>query len=292
VFEPRPHLSHALLHLRLSVQAAALILGLCLVANMSVWAVAHFTDARWTEETVQTEVAPPPRVVDGEAVSRTGKEVVRRAKPIEETIRVPSATEVTLRDGWAVSGWIGTIAAVALVIFMLEGVVIAGGANVPGVEKAVTATSWSLLVAMMCLPLQNLLPAIPLEGVFGSYASMTETAEAIKAGGEEAPSQLGFILERFLLPMACLGGVVFVAIRFTRGVEEGIVSRTADEAEMRLLQEMERSRKATASQGRAQGALSMTLQEEPGTQPMPPRPEPLQRPISSPSPGKAPGRII
>jgi len=294
VFEPKPHVSLALAHLRFSVQAAALLLGLCLAANVAVWAVAHFTDARWTEQTVQTETAPPPRVVDGEAVSRTGKEVVRRAVVTEETVRVPSATEVTLRDTWRLTGWIGSIAAIALVILMLEGVVVAGGANVPGVEKAVTASSWALLVAMLCLPLQGLIPAIPIEGVFGSYEAMTGAVELIRSGAEGAPGQLGFIVERFLMPMACLAGVVFVALRFTSGVEEGVVSRSESEAELRLLREMERSRKASASQGRAQGALAMTLQEEgqAGAIPAPSRPEPLQRPLSSPSPGTSPGRII
>lgn len=288
VFEPRPHLSHALSHLRFSVQLCALALGLCLAANVGVWAVVHFTDARWTEQTVQTEITPPPRVVDGGAVSRTGKEVVRPTVLTQEVVRVPSAAEVTLRDSWRLSAWIGSIAAVALLVLMLEGVVVAGGANVPGVEKAVTATSWTLALVMLCLPLQTLLPAFPTAGVFSDYASMALTAESIKSGADGAPGQLGFIAERFLIPVVCLAAAAFVAIRFTAGVEAGVISRSVGEAELRLMDEMERSRKASSMQGRAQGALSVTLQQESP----PERPEPLQRPLTSASPGKAPGRVI
>jgi len=295
VFDTKPHVSQALAHLRFSVQACALLLGLSLAANVSVWAVVHFTDARWTEETVKTETAPPPRVVDGEAVSRTGREINRPAVVKEETVRVPSAAAVTLRDAWRLSAWVGSVAAVVLLIVMLEGVFVAGGASVPGVEKAVTAATWAIVLALLCLPLQSLMPAIPIDGVFGEYETMADAAEAIKAEEEGAPGQLGFIAERFLLPIACLAGAVFVAVRFTSGVERGVISTTEGEAELRLMAEMERSKQASGSQGRAQGALSVTLQDQAASQGIPPapsRPEPLQRPISSPSPGKAPGRII
>lgn len=295
MFDPKPHVSQALAHLRFSVQACALLLGLSLAANVSVWAVVHFTDARWTEETVMTETAPPPRVVDGEAVSRTGREINRPSVVKEETVRAPSAAAVTLRDTWRLSAWVGSVAAVVLLIVMLEGVFVAGGASVPGVEKAVTAATWSIVLALLCLPLRSLMPAIPIDGVFGEYEAMADAAEAIKAGEEGAPGELGFITERFLLPMACLAGAVFVAVRFTSGVERGVFSTTEGEAELRLMAEMERSKQASGSQGRAQGALSVTLQDQAGSAmppPAPSRPEPLQRPISSPSPGKAPGRII
>lgn len=289
MFDPKPHVSRALAHLRFSVQLCALVLGLSLVANVGVWATVYFTDARWTDETVSTELAPPARVVDGEAVSRTGKEIVPRSVTVEETRRVPSAAEVTMRDTWRLSVWLGTIAAVALLLLMLEGVFVAGGANVPGVEKLVTATSWTMVVVFVCLPLRSVFPAFPMDGVFSSYDAMASVSELIKAGDATAPGSMGFVLERLFLPLVCLGASAFVALRFSSGVERGVISRSAGEAELRLIEEMEQSQRATGVQGRAQGALSVTLEEEP---PPPSRPEPLQRPLSSPSPGKAPGRVI
>ena len=124
MFDPKPHMSQALAHLRFSVQLCALALGLSLAANIGVWAMVHFTDARWTEETVKVETTPPPRVVDGGAVSRTGKEIVQRTAMVEEVHRVYSTTEVTLRDTWRLSAWVGCIAALALAIVTLEGVIV------------------------------------------------------------------------------------------------------------------------------------------------------------------------
>ncbi len=296
MFDPKPHVSQALAHLRFGVQACALVLGLALAANVGVWAVAHFTDARWTEKTEMVETAPPPRVVEGGAVSRTGKEVVARTATVEETVRVPSATEVTLRDTWRLSGWVGSVAVIGLLFLTLQGVVIGGGASVPGIEKAVTAGSWAIALTLLCLPVQGVIASFPTDGVFGSYGAMADVSEAIKSEAEGAPGQLGVIVQRFLLPAACLGMTVFVAVRFTSGIEQGVLSTTASEAELRLMEEMERSRKASGTQGRAQGALSVTLHEE-GSQAAshpaaPARPEPLQRPISSASPGVAPGRVI
>lgn len=293
MFDPKPHMSHALAHLRFSVQLCALALGLALAANVGVWAVVHFTDARWTEETAQVETAPPPQVVGGGAVSRTGKEVVQRHATVEETRRVPSTTEVTLRDTWAISAWIGCIAALALLIVTLEGVVIGAGVNVPGIEKSVTAGTWAIIVALLCLPMQSLFPAFPTDGVFGSYHAMADASEAIKSGAENAPGQLGVLMQRFLLPITCLALAAFVAVRFSSGIEAGVLARSEGEAELMLMEEMERSRSASAKQGRAQGALAMTIQEEAAPPPAaPPRPEPLQRPITAPQQGDAPRRVI
>ena len=292
MFEPKPHVSQALAHLRFSVQLCALVLGLSLAANVGVWATVYFTEARWSEETVSTEIAPPVRVVESDAVSRTGKSVTQRTATVEETRRVPSSAEVTMRDTWTLSAWVGSIAAIALLILMLEGVFVAGGANVPGVEKIVTATSWTLVLVMLSLPMQRLIPSFPTAGLFGPYGDMAALAELVKSGGEGAPGGLSYFAERLLLPIACLGMTVFIALRLTSGVERGVISRSVGEAELRLMAEMEQSQKSSGAQGRAQGALSVTLQEETAPPPPPSRPEPLQRPLSSPSPGTAPGRVI
>ena len=294
MFDPKPHVSNALAHLRFSVQACSLVLVLALAANIGVWAVVHFTDARWTEQTVQEETAPPPRVVDGGVVSRTGKELVQRTTMVEVVQRVPSTTEVTLRDTWRLSAWLGSIAAMALLVLMFQGVVVAGGASVPGVEKAVTATSWSIVVVMLCLPMSSIMPAFPMDGVFGEYAGMTDTVEAMKSEAPGAPGQLGIIAEHFLLPIACLAMAAFVAVRFTGGVERGVLSTTENEAERRLMEEMQHSRKASSQQSRAQGALSVTLHDNAASAPpaAPLRPEPLHRPLSSPTPPQTSGRVI
>jgi len=289
LFDPKPHMSQALAHLRFSVQLCALALGLALAANIGVWAMVHFTEARWSQETVQVETTPPPRVVDGGAVSRTGKEIVQRTAVVDEVRRVPSTTEVTLRDTWRLSAWIGCIAALALAIVTLEGVIVGAGASIPGIEKSVTAGTWAIIVALLCLPMQSLMPAFPFDGVFGSYELMADVSEAIKASEEGAPGQLGVILQRFFLPVACIAFAAFVAIRFSSGIEAGILARSEGEAELLLMEEMERSRKTSAQQGRAQGALSMTIQND---APPPPKPEPLQRPISAPKQGDAPRRVI
>lgn len=294
MFDPKPHMSQALAHLRFSVQLCALALGLSLAANVGVWAVVHFTDARWTQETAQVETAPPPQVVDGGAISRTGKEVVQHTAMMEEVRRVPSSAEITLRDTWRLSAWIGCVAALALVIVTIEGVILGGGANIPGIEKSVTAGTWAVIVALLCLPMQSIMSAWPADGVFGSYEVMVDASEAIKADAEGAPGQLGVIVQRFFLPIACLALSAFVAIRFSSGIEAGVLVRSEGEAELRLLEEMERSRKTSAQQGRAQGALSMTIHDDAPPTPAPPpaRPEPLQRPASSAGQSDAPRRVI
>ncbi len=59
------------------------------------------------------------------------------------------------------------------------GSIVAGGASVPGVEKAVSACMWGLGLCLLALPRQDVFNSMPFAGVFTGYTGMVAAS-----GGE------------------------------------------------------------------------------------------------------------
>src|SRR5690606_35028963 len=80
----------------------------------------------------------------------------------------------------AVTG--GIIACVVLCMMTMLGVAIAGGASVPGVERATSAATWSMVLAAACIPWRDFLPNVPFAGVFSGYDAMAALSTAVDKG--------------------------------------------------------------------------------------------------------------
>lgn len=186
----------------------------------------------------------------------------QRAEIERDVNRVLSRNDIYFRQITSFAQTIGIIAAIALAIVMLEAVVIAGGASVPGVERAVTAGTWCLVICLLSIPLQAILPAFPYPGVFTPYPTMTKAADLAAAGGDAAPSGFGLLLRHVLLPLTLLGSLVLVSLRFHAGVEQGSLATNVSELDEKLEREMSKIKLVSTGSSRAMGALNRTIGDD------------------------------
>lgn len=282
----RPHVSEALRRLRAGVIACAVVIGVCLVAQMLVWAFVHYTDVRWmaVEESPATSrevvVATPEDAQRPRGASLSGKSSAA-ANAIASTLaadgaasggqtqpdgpvdpnKVHSAQDTRLElvaDTAAVAGALG---ALILTLLLMQAVVIAGGASVPGVERAVSAMTWGLVVCLLCLPLQSIAPAFPFAGVFSSYEAMTSASETISSGVEGAPSAFSFFASFLLFPVTALVALMIIVLRFLSGIEQGAIVTSVSELDEKLEREIASIRVGSSSTPRTIGALNRALGE-------------------------------
>lgn len=298
-FKPKPHVSDALRHLRVTIVACGLILGVCIALQTLVWGFVHFTDARWQEvEEVVTDShvtvvpsAPQPGSLSGRSLNAASKPVTTK------TVRINRVLSRT--DGWFASivgltSTLGVITAIILAIAMHQGVVIAGGACVPGVERAVTAGMWAVVVALICAPIGVIIPEFPFSGVFTPYAAMTQASDAIREGLPNAPSSTGFYAEHLLLPLIAFAGVIFVVVHFLAGVEQGVIATSVSELDEKLAREMASIKRVAANQPRSIGALNQAMGErgEPDDDAPAAKPKADPKSLNSPNPGAPLSRPI
>ncbi len=289
-----PHVSPALRHLRFNVMICSLTLAVALLLHMLLFAFVHFTDMRSTqlnpEQAKQhsTEVVLTP---EGDAASNL--EVTEASAANVNRVR----SQRDLQFG-AISGLdqtVGVIASFVLAVLILNSIVVGAGAGVPGIEKAVSAGTWSLVLLFMTLPLQSVLPAISFMGVFAGYEWLTSTSDAIRAGAPGAPSSFMLYLNGLLLPLLGLVVVVMISYRFSNAVEQGVIVTAVSELDEKLEKEISKIRVAAQSTPRSVGALNRAIGDEslevapsltrPAAEPdtggtMRPKPgDPLSRPI-------------
>lgn len=262
-FVSRPHTSAALQHLRFSIAAAALALGVALLGQVLVWSFVHFTEMRIVElRPVEEQSAPqvvPSRVQAGRSLAHSGvaPDVANRVPVAVNT--VPGAGDVLLRRTSGVVQTMGVLSAALLVLLMLQGVSIAGGANVPGVEFAVTGATWTLIVAMLAMPLRAVLPSVVYPGVFVGYEELVFASERYRLGAAGAPGALGFYGLHALLPVLMLGGLAAAVLRFRAGIERGVIVTNVSQLDEKLEREIRSMKLGQLSTPRAMGALHQAI---------------------------------
>jgi hypothetical protein len=206
---------------------------------------------------------------------------------------VPSAEDHLLRRTSEVTQTLGIVSALLLAVLMLQGVVIAGGASVPGVEMAVTATTWTLVIGMMCMPLASLLPGVPFGGVFRSYSALVTGSEVFRQKGAGAPSGLMFYGLNLAMPLLLLGGLGASLLRFHLCVEQGAMMTSLSQVDEKLEREIRSMKLGALASSRAVTALNTTFTGAPAAAPVadedsislprsmkePPIGRPLKRPV-------------
>jgi hypothetical protein len=277
-YTPRPHISAALAHLRHGVTAAAVIVLFCAVVQMMAFGFVHFTNVRW--ETASTEAAAPTLAVvtrsPGETAAWKELAIPTRAtqhKPLAvEFPKIPSRWDAGLHVMSDMAVTAGVIACVLLAAMCILGVSVAGGASVPGVERAVSAATWSMLLAVACIPWSDFFHSVPFAGVFGSYEAMTTLSTAVDRG---TGSSMLMVTNYVFIPIAALACAMLTLSRFRSGVEQGIIVTSVNELDEHVEREMSgiRARGVSSSGSRAVGALNQAIGEKPAltlVQPDPP----------------------
>ena len=305
----KPHVSEALAHLRHSVTVASLLVCLAAVAQVLVFGFVHFTTIRWVEVESQAQ-EQPLSIVDGAQPAKSGAVPAVPSVKVEPPPKIEAETtaaapaapaptpdngpvltlapaDLVLRRTTQLASMVGAASTVALSILVMLGVAVAGGGRFPGVQRAVSAASWSILLAMACLPWKELVPSAFFHGVFSSYDVLTAASAAVDKG-----SSLAGLLANFLvLPMAALLMSLLILGRFRAGVADGIIITSVNELDDALEREMQSiSKRGVRMTGaRAVGALNQAIgaapdaapappeDEEPGPQPEPPRPRRLSQ---------------
>lgn len=248
--QQRPHVSAAIQSLRPIVTCAAIAVIACATVQMLVFGFVHFTEVRWekVERPVTTQI---PTVVTGagrQTLRPTGADPAAGAEPAGRTGRritdVEAAAAARTLSKWdgvlkqfsTLAIVLGIVSTVALAWFATVGAVVAGGGSVPGVERAVKAMAWAVLLALFAMPWSSALQAIPFSGVFGDYGVMVAASEAVDVGNAAlAP----FIANHLVLPIVALVLAGVVAINFRAGVERGVIVTSVSELDQAIEREME-----------------------------------------------------
>jgi len=162
-----PSVSRALTRLRAGVLMVALLAIAALIVQIGVWGLATFTSIRWADQ------SPSPAITQGEPriVVQDRAQEGQRPSPFEahgiDTIaagqspvdvnRVPGAGDGVLRMAASGALGIGSMAIVALVPLIALGALLAINSSTEGVEQAVSAFMWVIVVCLLTTPVSQAL---------------------------------------------------------------------------------------------------------------------------------------
>lgn len=225
------HTAAALSRLKRGVYICATGLFLAALIQLFVFGFVHFTDVRY-----QTLKDPNPGEHKAVVVTQTSTAGVREgfaaqdsgpqpepmvvqgvAENVPDLNRVASTFDVILKRFSQGAAIIGIFSAVGLAVLTLLGAIVAGGASVPGVEKAISACMWGLGLCLLALPWQDVFSSMPFAGVFSGYAGMVTASEG-------TAGSLQLLLLFVGIPAAAMGGAMIAAMRFGSGVEVAVVA--------------------------------------------------------------------
>jgi len=293
-----PHVSDALKHLRHGVTGAGVVFALALICHLFIWGFVHFTDVR-VHRLEANAYEKPLLVVESQGGDAP---VANDRGDAVDVNTVPSTGSVMLQRSAHVVQTIGVIAAIALALLTFQGVIIAGGGAVPGVEMAVTAASWSLVITLLALPWNAVLPTFAFHGVFQPYETIVVSSDMLRAGATVS-SPLAYYAMNVALPLILLGGVSAAVIRFRMGVERGVIATHASQLDEKIEREIRARKLGELATPRAVGALNQAIgmpaakpapgapaAPDPGL-PVEPAPEgpprpPMQQTRAAPDPGQ------
>src|SRR5438105_614014 len=171
-FRPKPHVSASLAHLRVGVSGAGAVLAVCASVQLLIFGFVHFTHVRYAEARHEPApirvLAPPERpAVASTAAASTGVTLAPSGFTPVAAARVVDEWDARLHTLSDMSVSAAVVAGLLLAAFCVMGVVIAGASGVPGVERAVSAATWALLIAAACLPWHDIMPSMMFKGAFG-----------------------------------------------------------------------------------------------------------------------------
>lgn len=229
------HIAAALSRLKRGVFLCAAGVFVAALVQLFVFGFVHFTDVRY--QTLADPNPPQHRTVVVTPTSTSGvreapkgseqpeptiEEIVASMSPrsIPDVNRVTTTTDVILMRISQGAVIVGVFAAVGLAVMTTLGAIVAGGASVPGVEKAVSACMWGLCLCLLALPWRDVFASMPFGGVFTGYENMV-------AASEGATKTMQLMLVFVGIPAAAMAGAMVTGLRFGSGVERGILMNQA-----------------------------------------------------------------
>lgn len=278
------HVAPALQGLRGWVVLSACVVAIASLVQLGTFVLVEFTSVR----TTQVEAPPgPPRVVTAAPDTAPTKAAPAQAKittapapslaqgpmlasrpagqvsePVDPN-KVRSVTDRNLELFSNAASVAGVLGAAMLLACVSLGLVLATSASVPGVQHAVPAFAWSVVVFVMATPWSWLSvhgASAWLPGVLCGYDPLTRAADAERGLGGGAMAVF------VLLPCCAAGLCVYIIHAFTTGLRPGLVIRHVSELEEAAEREMAEIRSRGVGtlqpgQMRVVGALHQVLGE-------------------------------
>jgi hypothetical protein len=249
----KPHISPALLALRGWITAASVVLAACALAQLIIFAIARYTDARVedlqlpTNSSIVTTKDHAPGLLHSKH---------KQADQVDPN-RVRSLTDYNLAVTSSTISTAGLVSAIVLMLATGLGAIVAGGGAVPGVALAVRAFVWAAVCFGLCFPWSGVAGKAMAPGIFCGYDILTLAADS---GGGTAT------IAHVFLPTAVCVLAGCVAFWFRRGCASGVILTSLSEVDEALEREMsmirERGVGHLSAASRGTGALRQTIAPE------------------------------
>lgn len=284
--QAKPHVSPALQHTRSWVSLCALLIVVAAAGQMLVFGVMHFTSVRYTSDEPRRPASSALVVSAGAPVSKpegrsagvgaasrsTGGQAAKVAA--KDGAATPTLDDVRARpladaDGFmrgltAITTSAGILASIILAWMTALGGIIAAGAAVPGIDKTIRSAACAVILAIIALPLGQLLGSDVFPGVFSTYSAMAQGSESVQAGLLAEGALVGQFVA---LPILAIGMAAMVGMWYRAGVEAGIIATSVSDLDEKLEAEMQSVRTRGGSVGRgtvrAVGALNQAIGASP-----------------------------
>jgi hypothetical protein len=278
----------ALRQLRSSVALCCWILAAALSVQIVIWGLITFTDIRWT--VLKPGEGEAPVVVSASDVRAHSIRSALDDEPEEATVeaidpnRMLTGTDRILAVAASFGSGAGLLAALAILPLVGIGVLLAAASATVGVEKAVSAFGWSLVVVLLALPLGGVVGLPWQGGAMYRYAELTGPIDYAVANEEK----LGLVFyARFVaLPVMCGIGTLLIANRFSAGVAAGVLRNENLTLDQNLEKEAGNIKTGTLHAGRTAGAMKQAF----GTDKTSDEHEPAH--ARQPTAGEVPKRLI
>lgn len=239
-----PFVSIALSRLRRGVSLCCWMISLALITQLLIWCIATFMDVRHemlpdkaaTSLIVSANEAAKQAMTPAAMMPLNDGAVGAGGEAAPEVNRVWTKQDRIMARASMLALGAGTLAMIVVLPLLMLGAMLAAGSATPGVERAVSAFMWSLLVALLVLPIGEMLGLPWHDGALMPYEHMTRQVDLVMGAGMNSWGGLTFYARFAVLPLACLVGVIMVGLRFSFGVSAGILPKE----DMRLDPALER----------------------------------------------------
>lgn len=276
--QQQPHISAAVKHCRGWITMLSVFVAFCCVTQMLTYGFVKFTEIRYnevseptpygernlkvvspgeTEKKATTVAAEMPTGGHADAVGGVRAKAIEHGREVGPTRVLSNADTVMARVNMFVTA-AGSLACVMLALMTMMGTVIAGGGNVPGVERAVTATTWAVVIGLLCLPWSSAFPQLHMPGVFAAYPKLCAVAD--KVPGSVSPTAAFF--QWIIMPLATGSISMLVLGMYRSGVERGVIATSVNHFDAAIQREMNEIAKRGVMPGgsvRAVGSMNRVV---------------------------------
>lgn len=293
--------------MRFIVLACCWLIGISLVTQVFVWSVITFTDVR--NSVPQSVSSDVPLVV--KANEPSGASIFSPAQAAH--IQTAGTTDGSITHGFGLSQYdrllsaatssartLGTLAVLTLCPLVAIGLLLGAICGAHRLDQGISALSWSIVLALLILPIGNWIGLPWTEGALNTYSAMLSEVESAKYAAFGAGFDLQFYSRFLFLPSLCLVGFILLGVSFSGSVQGLLVVRESHKLDPALEKEVA-NMKATSLHGgggRLYGAFRRAVSKN--AEPAEEEPE-ITKPIIDPnqmptatkvSTGDAPKRLI